>query len=173
VFHCLPQFECGFECLEEYDIDTGTYYSDCNSECGDGNLAADEECDTGLKIADSSFGCTSACRFTAGYRCEEISCGSGVQQECDTVCGDEIVKGGEECDLGYLNSEGGICLADCKANREAGCIGRGCNISEAALQEYLEKPVELESMGVLSQLNSSREGTSSTRSDPPSWDLGV
>lgn len=131
-------------------------------------MAADEQCDNGVNVNIPDLGCT-RCSLTVGYVCEVTPCDATTTfsnrkiQQCATVCGDAIVVGKEECDLGYLNGDGGLCMDNCISNRGEGCIGLGCNISEANLQRFLEKPVELESMGVLKQLNSSREGTSSSR----------
>lgn len=77
------------------------------SECGDGILAADEECDDGN--LDSGDGCSSSCEIEEGYRCPEQG------EPCRPICGDGIVIGSEECDDG--NSDlgdgcSGICIVE-------------------------------------------------------------
>jgi cysteine-rich repeat protein len=63
--------------------------------CGDGDVAATEECDDGN--ADNTDGCTNNCTLA--------------------TCGDEFVQpsAGEDCDAGAANSDNGMCTATCKA----------------------------------------------------------
>ncbi|MFK7985864.1 MAG: DUF4215 domain-containing protein [Sandaracinaceae bacterium] len=62
--------------------------STCESDCGDGVLASDEQCDDGDMNGASYNGCTDLCEVTP-------FCGDGVvQEEFDEVCDDGLNLGG-------------------------------------------------------------------------------
>jgi cysteine-rich repeat protein len=116
-----------------------TQRSECAPRCGDGIVAANEECDNGGGNNDRAYGgCNTQCKFGP-------HCGDGVvngPEECDMgdgngttaygkngctlactkvhYCGDGIADGmmGEECDLGVQNGVAGSrCTADCQVTR--------------------------------------------------------
>src|SRR5690606_12646404 len=61
--------------------------------CGDGIVAASEQCDDGLRV--SGDGCDDTCKFEKGFTCE------GAPSVCRaTTCGDMIQEGAESCDDG-------------------------------------------------------------------------
>ena len=94
------------------------FYSHCaacpfchkDAACGDGVLQAGEECDDGNTV--DGDGCSSSCQIArsleleAGYVCPIPG------EPCQTVCGDGIVAGKEECDDGNTVSHDG-CSALC------------------------------------------------------------
>lgn len=105
----------------------GLQASQCASQCGDGVLAPDEECDLGAAENTGQYGkCTATCKLAPG-------CGDGVQQvpeACDSgagvpydgcaadcterKCGDGKVQAGfEECDEGDVTPGDG-CSATCQ-----------------------------------------------------------
>ena len=65
----------------------------CVTQCGDGHVTEDEECDLGPLA--SSEGCLD-CQVTEGWAC---SCSS-----CSPICGDGLLAGDEQCD--DLNTSG-------------------------------------------------------------------
>ncbi len=101
-----------------------TTRSVCQPECGDGVVAAGEECDDGPNNQDGVYGgCSSTCLFGP-------FCGDGVMNE----------DGGEECDLGRENGaqygeEG--CTLGCKRARRCGdgiidtAFGEECDYGDA------------------------------------------
>jgi fibro-slime domain-containing protein len=74
--------------------------------CGDGSLAADEECDDGNTA--SGDGCSLACRLETGFICPT----PGAACVSTVVCGDGRVGGKEACD-DKNTSDGDGCSADC------------------------------------------------------------
>ncbi len=112
-----------------------TQRSTCAPACGDGVVAAAEECDDGPMNVDGVYGaCTTMCRFGP-------FCGDGMPNEPDEQCdqgrnngagynqvdgctsgcrfpprcGDGVVDGayGEACDAGSANSDMGECRPNC------------------------------------------------------------
>jgi cysteine-rich repeat protein len=92
-------------------------------KCGNGTLdtswlpsgtARVEQCDDG-NTTDGD-GCNHDCSVESGYTC------SGAPSMCATVCGDNIVKGGEQCDDGDAMSGDG-CSATCTVEPGFSCIG--------------------------------------------------
>jgi fibro-slime domain-containing protein len=112
-----------------------TQRSACEPRCGDGVVAAAEECDDGPNNMNGVYGgCTTECRFGP-------FCGDGMpdtpDEECDQGrmngagynqvngctagcrfaprCGDGIVHGlyNEQCDAGAANGPTGECRSDC------------------------------------------------------------
>jgi cysteine-rich repeat protein len=81
--------------------------------CGDGYIQKPEECDLGA--ANSNGGaCTLDCKLAA---CGDGFCnGSESPSKCPadcSGCGDAILKGTEQCDLGTQNSNTGVCTLSC------------------------------------------------------------
>jgi fibro-slime domain-containing protein len=112
-----------------------TQRSFCEPRCGDGVVAAAEECDDGPNNMDGVYGgCTTMCKY--GPFCGDgVTDASGMEQ-CDAGrmngagygqdgctagcrfpprCGDGVVDGvyGEKCDAGMANGPTGACLSDC------------------------------------------------------------
>ncbi len=104
--------DAGEECDDAGE--SGACDADCSfASCGDGtiNVASLEECDDGN--TDPGDGCH-ACLEEDGFLC------SGTPSMCETVCGDALTAGDEECDDGASNSDTApdACRSDCSA---AGC----------------------------------------------------
>jgi len=94
--HCKAV--CGWNCVDGI----------CTSECGDGQLVGDEECDHwGL----DNMGCDLDCKEQPGFNCNN--------NECLTECGDSIIAGDEECDPN--NSA---------ANMSSACLTPSCEVSD-------------------------------------------
>lgn len=72
--------------------------------CGDGEIDAPETCDDGN--SDANDGCA-GCAVATGYTC------SGEPSVCSTSCGDGVMAGSEECDLGAQNGPQSACSALC------------------------------------------------------------
>ena len=79
----------------------------CTSECGDGVLAYDEQCDDGNSI--DFDGCSSTCQLEEGYECALDACETSV---CVEVCGDGVRTSSEACDDGNRRSGDG-CSQSC------------------------------------------------------------
>jgi len=78
--------------------------SDCHTNCGDGVIAAGEECDDGSANNTGEYNhCSAAC--TVGPRC-----GDGIKQD----------QFGEQCDDGTNDGGYGHCTPDCKAGLHCG-----------------------------------------------------
>lgn len=106
------------------------------SRCGDGILGRDEICDDGLAERSSGHGCSADCQtIEPGWYCPFVgkpclrtgvqpgaipSCDAG---ECPVHCGNGIVEGNEECDLGDdLNNDNsyGGCNTMCRLGPRCG-----------------------------------------------------
>jgi fibro-slime domain-containing protein len=112
----------------------------CQTTCGDGIAAGNEQCDEGLLNGTGYGHCTSSC--TLGPRCgdaivqnppEQCDDGTnlttygGASKVCGPgckwapYCGDGIVSNGEQCDEGALNGSGyGHCTSACKLGPRCG-----------------------------------------------------
>lgn len=128
---------CSADCKH---IDSGWTCSPgipCVSLCGDGIVAGSEQCDLG-ELNGTHQGCATDCRLDSscgnlildmGEACDDGNTVSGdgcigncsgiepgwvcnVGQPCLSVCGDGVVAGGEECDLGRQNGTSN-CDLDC------------------------------------------------------------
>ncbi|MFA5625646.1 MAG: DUF4215 domain-containing protein [Bradymonadales bacterium] len=97
----------------------------CSAICGDGIIAGDEECDTGLSEQEAVKQGCSQCR-------KSPVCGDGIveyPEHCDppggncrsnctyASCGNAELDAGEECDGNAGLSEGERCLSNCKKSR--------------------------------------------------------
>jgi len=86
------------------------------SVCGDGIVAADEDCDNGPG-QQIGFGCDDNCQVAAGWAC------TGSPSVCSTVCGDGIVIDPyEDCDDGNTESNDG-CSPMCEGMFYWVCTG--------------------------------------------------
>ncbi len=128
VFHAERKTTCSSFRLTLQGFNSAP--SDCRTNCGDGELAAGEECDDGPLNLGGYNQCSPTC--TLGPRC-----GDGVRQEefeaCDEGpggndgsyggcsatcqlgphCGDGIVTDGEQCDDGVNDGGYGECAPGC------------------------------------------------------------
>lgn len=117
---CEPGGACGVGLVCEADVCVPPPPSDC----GDGNLDANEECDLGSANAEDGY-CTPTCNLARcgdGLVAAWEACDDGNLDDtdgCTTVCtsascGDGIVQAPEECDDGNA-SNGDACLNTCLA----------------------------------------------------------
>jgi cysteine-rich repeat protein len=75
---------------------TCTVGTPVTSYCSDGKVdLAHETCDDGNTTAGD--GCSAGCAKETGYNC------TGAPSVCTPICGDSLVKGSEQCDLGAAN----------------------------------------------------------------------
>jgi cysteine-rich repeat protein len=84
------------------------------SDCGDGVVAATEECDDGNGLFMD--GCGASCDLEFGYECE------GEPSVCHPICGDGSVVVGEPCDDGNTDAGDG-CAPDCTVEDGYECSG--------------------------------------------------
>jgi cysteine-rich repeat protein len=104
---------CSGDCLR---IELGHHFTSpgkpCTPLCGDGIVTPPETCDDGNDV--DGDGCTRFCLVQPGWQCSGTTCtplgpavDGGVAIGLPTgpaeYCGDGIVSGAEECDLGVLN----------------------------------------------------------------------
>jgi len=88
---------CDSNCEIEFGFDCAGNPSSCESTCGDGDTASDENCDDGNVL--SGDGCSSVCEPEFGYVCGANG--------CVTNCGDAKNAGPEHCDDGNkVNGDG-------------------------------------------------------------------
>ena len=96
----------------------------CSPICGDGILAGDESCDDGNLY--NGDGCSAHCLTEPGWDCAGAACvpigalDAGVD---GALCGDGVVNGSEECDLGEQNGSlagKGGCSSGCTKLRFCG-----------------------------------------------------
>jgi cysteine-rich repeat protein len=87
----------------------------CTPICGDGNIRGGETCDDGNR--DPGDGCSPFCLTEPGWDCSTGVCvyrGSYDGGEPTLYCGDGIVSGAEECDVGPANgADGSPCSSEC------------------------------------------------------------
>ncbi|XXX77586.1 DNRLRE domain-containing protein [Sorangium sp. So ce134] len=84
------------------------------SDCGDGALSGEEECDDGNAADDD--GCSLDCTVESGYSC------AGAPSACSTLCGDGVTAGPEACDDGDAAGGDG-CSAACLVEAGYACTG--------------------------------------------------
>ncbi len=115
------RLEPGYECAN-----SGCTSVRAKTECGDGVLGDNEECDDGNAMGGD--GCSPECRRETGFEC--FNADKSTPSVCRPTCGDGIwnitsakIPGAtpskvtdllEECDLGAQNGKGLGCTADCK-----------------------------------------------------------
>lgn len=83
-------------------------------KCGDGVRTPDEQCDDGQNPPVAGDGCSTTCQVEPGFRCGAAGCAP--------VCGDGLIRGGEECDDNSRVSGDG-CSAACKVEPFTSCSG--------------------------------------------------
>ena len=114
-------------CSATCQLETGwtcTYPgSPCTAaKCGDGVLAGNEQCDTGMSVGSGTSGCTATCRFQQGYAC--VLDVNGMTSVCHvSTCGDGTQEGFEQCDDGNLVPYDG-CSPTC--TKDATCSNGTC-----------------------------------------------
>lgn len=140
---------------------TGSDLFECNSECGDGLVGFDEDCDLGTagNSADNQVsGCSTSCTLNEGWRCAggATSCSS---EDLESICGDSIVIASSEvCDAGTGNgqtpcgctaacdfraaatpcSDGQFCTVNDECNGAGACVagqGSPCALGDDACRE--------------------------------------
>jgi len=106
--------------------------TDCKtSVCKDGVRNGLEVCDDGLKPTTS--GCTDDCSgVKSGYSCQGLVANSMIQDSCNTICGDGITAGLEQCDI--LNNTNYTGCQNCKFTQGYYCIGQTCTICKGNCQ---------------------------------------
>jgi len=95
--------------------------------CGDGIVAYNETCDTGLSVEEavaggfpihySRIGCNENClhegtRPIASY-CIDAGTVTGVCEDRVSVCGNGVIESGEECEVGIYGATSGQCGETC------------------------------------------------------------
>jgi cysteine-rich repeat protein len=103
---------CSVSCMIEPGWSCSGTPSVCTaSDCGNGVVEAGEQCDlgadNGLFYGDGT-GCSKTC--TSEPLCRDA--GGGPTRACDSVCGDGMVVGAEQCDDGNLVDNDG-CSSGC------------------------------------------------------------
>ncbi len=100
-------------------------------ECGDGivDFATGEECDDGNAI--NGDGCNASCEVESGWGC--LTDFVNGTSDCQTFCGDGLVRGAERCDDGNITSGDGcsdLCVVEddctCSEASPSACICGGC-----------------------------------------------
>jgi cysteine-rich repeat protein len=105
----------------------GSHGSNGNATCGNGAVESGEQCDGNVQACtiggySGTQSCSSSCSWNSCTPTQ--SCGDGVcngletnatcAQDCHAVvCGNGLVEGGEDCDLGILNNVHGACTTQC------------------------------------------------------------
>jgi fibro-slime domain-containing protein len=79
-----------------------------SSDCGNGRLDTNEQCDDGNK--NGGDGCSKSCQEEADFKCET----PGQPCKSTAACGNGILTSSETCDDGNTNPGDG-CSADCKS----------------------------------------------------------
>jgi fibro-slime domain-containing protein len=124
-----PNAGCGTDCKVQEGWVCAKPGVRCTAAlCGDHFKAGDEGCDDGN--ATPYDGCSGTCAV-------EPVCPDGV---CPPVCGDGIVTGGEECDLGGDNGMNRGCTGECKKQLKE-VTGYDCNNVTGDLPSEIDIPV--------------------------------
>lgn len=109
----------------------------CVEVCGDGLIAGDETCDNGRQCSNGTActtnaqcagigdglcqvragdGCSATCRTEVGWSCASTSAGPNtlhrIGGSCSAICGDRLIRIGEQCDDGNVDSGDG-CSNSC------------------------------------------------------------
>ncbi|CAD8156620.1 unnamed protein product [Paramecium pentaurelia] len=128
---CSPQCEiCAqglcLKCKESLGWYLDYETSICYSQCGDSIISDYEQCeDSNSQLNDGCsqcvFKCQQECSICIFGLCQQ--CISGytlINQKCQSVCGDGIIAGNEECDIGIISFDGYECV-NCKYKCSEGC----------------------------------------------------
>ncbi|PKN57418.1 MAG: hypothetical protein CVU56_11190 [Deltaproteobacteria bacterium HGW-Deltaproteobacteria-14] len=121
----FPGDGCASDCTIEAGwfctVAAGKTASRCETACGDGVVAGDEECDDGLVGADpvttpeDGDGCSASCLVEEGWHCAPDL--DTYASDCAPTCGDGLVVADEACDDGHLLGRGAVpqdgCASDC------------------------------------------------------------
>jgi fibro-slime domain-containing protein len=130
-------------CASTYKMTLGGFahtIAQCQTVCGDGVVAGDEQCDEGANNGSGYGHCTSLC--TLGPRCDDglvqsppeqcddgtnLTTYGGAAKACGPgckwapFCGDGVVSNGEQCDEGLGNGSGyGHCTSSCTLGPRCG-----------------------------------------------------
>jgi len=122
--NCLAT--AGYSCVADGGADAAPT---CNTAklCGNGILDKGEGCDTGP--LNGTGGCTNSCTIVPGWTCP-----NGGHFECETVCGDGIVVGNEQCDFGSAGSDAGNgsggCTSTCTIQAGYACTAGATSFSQ-------------------------------------------
>ncbi|CAD8153931.1 unnamed protein product [Paramecium octaurelia] len=128
---CSPQCEictqglC-LKCRESQGWYLDSETSICYSKCGDSIISDSEQCeDSNSQLNDGctqcQFNCQqecSVCIFGICYQC--ISGYKLINSKCQSVCGDGIIAGNEECEIGLIDFNGYECV-NCRYKCSEGC----------------------------------------------------
>jgi cysteine-rich repeat protein len=82
--------------------------------CGNGNIETDESCDD--SNTTNGDGCNAKCGIEAGFICPS----PGLPCTSLSQCGDGIVTGNEQCDLGVKNGTDDSCTVTCTRPSQCG-----------------------------------------------------
>ncbi|CAD8157585.1 unnamed protein product [Paramecium pentaurelia] len=158
-------YQCKYECQAEcqtcaagicYNCKSNFYLSSeniCLPVCGDGIITKFESCDDKNYVIED--GC-SLCTFQCEKTCTQCyfgickSCQSGYYldksvQQCFPICGDKIIQGDEQCDIGIISFDDNIrnntgcinCKLQCSPQCEI-CIQGQCLKCKESLGWYLD-----------------------------------
>ena len=95
-YRCSPGNYCTFD-----DLSTP------GQLCGNGQYDSGEECDN--SFSDNSDGCSNQCKIMEGFRCSSVIGSPSICSQ--TICGDGIIEGLENCDDG--SDDGVGCALGC------------------------------------------------------------
>ena len=105
--------EIGWSC-----VDDAALLTHCSPICGDGIVLDVEQCDDNNNL--SGDGCSySDCKIENGWYCVRVE-PTLHYSSCETICGDGIQAGTEQCDLGDQNGvHGSTCSSLCELHLSA------------------------------------------------------
>ncbi|CAD8087586.1 unnamed protein product [Paramecium primaurelia] len=130
--HICNYGQC-LQCYLGYELDT--INNTCQSICGDGIVAHDEQCDYGdLRLEEECYNCKLQCQEQC-IKCVDGQCFqcyspgwelNSIDMKCYPFCGDQLVQGNEQCDDGNNEDDDGC--VECQFNCQQQCTL--CNISD-------------------------------------------